>query len=255
MSKSNLKIYLDSLKRHKQNDELENTTAIGDLNARRHALIQNNLRLVATIALEMHNAWQRYDVMDFIQEGNVALMRIVDAYKPGKAQFSTFLSFYVRGAIINFIKANAGPVKVGTTNSQRRIFKHYSKIKSELETDGDSLGCVARKYDVDMDDIQLILNLNHVETTDFLVTDDLESDFIARDFECKLKERIDCFVDTLDCIDKVIFEENMYEGTKTLAEIGEFFNVTRQAIHKRKEAILESARDYFEPSDLMEMGE
>ena len=84
-------------------------------------LILSNLKLVVKIALGYYNTYQ--NVRDLIQEGNIGLMQAVKKYNPYKGtKFSTFASFWIRAYILKYIRNNWSLVKIGTTESQKKLF-------------------------------------------------------------------------------------------------------------------------------------
>ncbi len=98
-------------------------------------LVTSNLRLVVKIALEYYNTY--LNILDLIQEGNVGLVHAVKKYNPYKGtRFSTYSSFWIRAYILKYIMDSWSIVKVGTTQSQRRLFYRLRKEKKKLEAIG-----------------------------------------------------------------------------------------------------------------------
>jgi|GEM_PF-301905 len=69
---------------------------LDDTQAAREELAQKNLRLVIGIALHDKNLDRGLDPIALIQEGNVGLLRAVDAFDPRKGRFSTIGFWYIR---------------------------------------------------------------------------------------------------------------------------------------------------------------
>src|SRR5208283_4178039 len=91
--------------------------------------------LVVKIALEYYNSY--LNVLDLIQEGNVGLVHAVKKYNPYKGtKFSTYASFWIRAYILKYIMDSWSLVKVGTTQSQRKLFYRLNKEKQKLEALG-----------------------------------------------------------------------------------------------------------------------
>ena len=98
-------------------------------------LILSNLKLVVKIALGYYNTY--LNVRDLIQEGNIGLMQAVRKYNPYKGtKFSTYASFWIRAYILKYIRNNWSLVKVGTTESQKKLFYGLEKEKKRLEAKG-----------------------------------------------------------------------------------------------------------------------
>ncbi len=84
-------------------------------------LVMSNLKLVVKISLEYYNTY--LNVLDLIQEGNVGLLHAVKKFNPYKGtKFSTYASFWIRAYILKYIMDSWSLVKVGTTQSQRKLF-------------------------------------------------------------------------------------------------------------------------------------
>jgi len=98
-------------------------------------IILSNLKLVVKIALGYYNTY--LNVRDLIQEGNIGLMQAVRKYNPYKGtRFSTYASFWIRAYILKYIRDNWSLVKVGTTESQKKLFYGLEKEKKRLEAKG-----------------------------------------------------------------------------------------------------------------------
>jgi len=98
-------------------------------------LVISNLKLVVKIALEYYNTY--LNILDLIQEGNVGLLHAVKKYNPYKGtKFSTYASFWIRAYILKHIMDSWSLVKIGTTQSQRKLFYKLNKEKQRLEAIG-----------------------------------------------------------------------------------------------------------------------
>ncbi|HBE90954.1 MAG: hypothetical protein A3E37_01665 [Candidatus Andersenbacteria bacterium RIFCSPHIGHO2_12_FULL_46_9] len=72
----------------------------------RQLLMKANLRLVVSIAKQYAAPQDQDMLLDFIQEGNMGLMRAVDRFKPEfKTRFSTYGVYWIRQAILRALKA------------------------------------------------------------------------------------------------------------------------------------------------------
>ena len=98
-------------------------------------LILSNLKLVVKIALGYYNTYM--NVRDLIQEGNIGLMQAVKKYNPYKGtKFSTYASFWIRAYMLKYIRNNWSLVKIGTTESEKKLFYGLEKEKRRLEAKG-----------------------------------------------------------------------------------------------------------------------
>ncbi len=99
-------------------------------------LITSNLRLVVKIALDFYRYWTR-SLLDLIQEGNVGLIHAVRKYDPYRGiKFSYYASFWIKAYILKFIMENWKLVKIGTTQTQRKLFFNLAKEREKLKSQG-----------------------------------------------------------------------------------------------------------------------
>ena len=118
-----------------------------------------NLRLVVKIAMDYHRF--HLNILDLIQEGNVGLLRAVRKYDPERGtRFSTYASFWIRAYILKYLMDSWSIVKVGTKDSQRKLFFSLNKEKEKLERAGIPISSdvLAENLDVtiaDIDDMEL----------------------------------------------------------------------------------------------------
>jgi RNA polymerase sigma-32 factor len=99
-------------------------------------LITSNLRLVIKIALEFQKYWMK-NLLDLIQEGNIGLMHAIRKFDPYRGiKLSYYSSFWIKAYILKFIMDNWKLVKIGTTQSQRKLFYNLKREKEKLRALG-----------------------------------------------------------------------------------------------------------------------
>jgi RNA polymerase sigma-32 factor len=99
-------------------------------------LITSNLRLVIKIALEFQKYWMK-NLLDLIQEGNIGLMHAIKKFDPYRGiKLSYYASFWIKAYILKFIMDNWKLVKIGTTQSQRKLFYNLKREKEKLRALG-----------------------------------------------------------------------------------------------------------------------
>ena len=101
----------------------------GDLEAARK-LIVSNLKFVVRIA----NEYKNYNVntMDLIQEGNIGLMKAVRGFDPTKGyRLISYAVWWIRAYIQNHVMKSWSLVKVGTNQSQRKLFYKLRSTKKQ----------------------------------------------------------------------------------------------------------------------------
>ena len=110
----------------------------GDLEAARKLII-SNLKFVVRVA----NEYKNYNVntMDLIQEGNIGLMKAVRGFDPTKGyRLISYAVWWIRAYIQNHIMKNWSLVKVGTNQSQRKLFYKLRSTKNKIEATGAETG-------------------------------------------------------------------------------------------------------------------
>ena len=99
-------------------------------------MITSNLRLVIKIALEFQKYWMK-NLLDLIQEGNIGLMHAIKKFDPYRGiKLSYYASFWIKAYILKFIMDNWKLVKIGTTQSQRKLFYNLKREKEKLRALG-----------------------------------------------------------------------------------------------------------------------
>ena len=264
-----LKTYLSEISRHAvltREEELEvaeKAHRYKDHEASQK-LVTSNLRLVVKIALEYYTTY--LNVLDLIQEGNVGLLHAVKKFNPYRGtRFSTYSSFWIRAYILKYIMDSWSIVKVGTTQSQRRLFYRLNKEKRKLEAAGvfPAAQLLAETLDVKVAEVEdMEKRLSHSDVSlehpayaegeetflDMIASDDNVEDLVS-DKEKKeiVKRKIGEFKDTLTDKESFIFEHRiMIEEPLTLQEIGAQFRISRERVRQLEHRVLKKFNDLFE---------
>ncbi len=209
-------------------------------------IILSNLKLVVKIALGYYNTYM--NVRDLIQEGNIGLMQAVRKYNPYKGtKFSTYASFWIRAYILKYIRNNWSLVKVGTTESQKKLFYGLEKEKKRLEAKGilpvpQLLAANLDVTEADVAEMEKRLVMTDVSLDQPLYEDGGETmmDMVEADqnIEDVVEERekrmivsrkIARFRELLNERELYIFEHRiMTDEPVTLQEIGDHFSISRE---------------------------
>jgi RNA polymerase sigma-32 factor len=154
--------YLEDLSRHPLltvDEEQSLARAFRDHGDRRaaHLLVTSNLRFVVKVAAGYRGYGLR--LADLIQEGNLGLLRAVTKFDPDQGiRLVTYASWWIRAYIQAFVLQSWSLVKVGTTQTQRRLFFALARTRRELARAGSSEEDlderVARKLRVSTDDVR-----------------------------------------------------------------------------------------------------
>ena len=136
-----LQIYLMEIKNYKlltREEETELAIRVREKKDKHAAyrLVTSNLRLVVKIAMDFHRYWTR-SLLDLIQEGNVGLLQAVGKFDPYRGiKFSYYASFWIKAYMLKFIMENWKLVKIGTTQTQRKLFFNLAKERDRLIAQG-----------------------------------------------------------------------------------------------------------------------
>jgi len=226
-------------------------------------LVMSNLKLVVKIALEYYNTY--INILDLIQEGNVGLLHAVKKYNPYKGtKFSTYSSFWIRAYILKYIMDSWSLVKIGTTQSQRKLFYRLNKEKQKLEALGifPAPKLLASSLDVkeeEVEDMQKRLAYSDVsmETPirdegddtimDMMKSDENVEEIIAeKEKEKIIVSRVAEFKKTLNEKELYIFEHRVLsEEPQTLQDIGAHFNISRERARQIETRVVKKFKERF----------
>ncbi len=226
-------------------------------------LILSNLKLVVKIALGYYNTYM--NVRDLIQEGNIGLMQAVKKYNPYKGtKFSTYASFWIRAYMLKYIRNNWSLVKIGTTESEKKLFYGLEKEKRRLEAKGiiPVPQLLASNLDVkeeDIEDMERRLSMADVsldqpaydegeETMmDMVKTDrDIEDVVEEREKKSIAARKIAEFRGMLNERELYIFEHRvMTDEPMTLQEIGDHFNISRERARQIEKGVSTKVSTYL----------
>ncbi len=214
-------------------------------------LVASNLWLVIKVAYEFHHQFQ--NMLDLIQEGNIGLMRAVKRFDPFKgARLPTYAAYWIRAYVLKFLLDNWRLVRVGTTNVRRKLLFNLNSVIRELQAEGikPELKLLAERFSASEEDVISVQEV--LASTDVSlsapVSDDSERTYAEIIGEEKpamdetlgdkqlaelVKTNIKEFAVTLkDSERAILFDRLMSDEPLTLAEIGEKFGVTREAVRQ-----------------------
>ena len=255
---SSISMYLSELKRFSVLTREEEFSLFkkwkeeGDVEAYK-SLISHNLRLVVSIAKRF--VGQGLDFMDLVQEGNIGLMRALETFDPNKGyKLSTYATWWIRQAISrgisNMNSLIRKPVHIqDVAYKVKKFVKEYNimygkdpsidEIATEFKKDKFTIMSILFSLDdriVSLDTpVSNPAGGGEVDTTigDFVKSDD---DTEAEALEHSLHDDImDAMNETLsDREIKVLTMRFGLDGEppKTLEEIGNIMNVTRERIRQ-----------------------
>jgi len=242
--------YMKSIRKYPTYGHARSVQHINLIKDEYNALIHGNLKLVAKIASEYANLWPKFDVMDFIQEGNMALMRCADFYKEDRGSFVTYLGQAVRISIMQFIKSNTGDLSLFKTKGQREVFNNLSKVLQKYQNEGVSLQDLSKEYGCTTQDLELIMGTYNPGAIEDVLIDSPESEYILDESVKLIRIKIQQFRKTLSKRQLVVFDDTMYTGTKSLEEVAKEIGISRQGVWDIKSRVLRKATEFFDLDDL-----
>ncbi len=228
-----------------------------------HKLITANLRFVVKVALE----YRSYGVklLDLIQEGNIGLMMAVKKFDPYRGyRLISYAIWWIRAYIQNFIIKTWSLVKIGTTQTQKKLFYSLTKTKrilKSMEAAQDNVQILAKALDVkDHDIIEMEQRMSlrdfsldsaldeDCQTTHLdLLADETpnQEDLVAAMEEEKLREgEIGRALQCLNPKEKYVIQKRiMTHQPATLQEIGDSLSLSRERIRQIENEALKKLRN------------
>ena len=225
-------------------------------------LITGNLRLVVRVVMDFQKYWMD-NFLDLIQEGNVGLTRAVLKFDPTRGvKFSSYASYWIRAYILKFIMDNCRLVKIGTSQSQRKLFYRLNKERKLLESQGiePSARVLSQRLQVkesEIEDMRQRLDNYEVslespvsfdgmaEQKMFLTSKGpgVEEEVADQEFIAWFHAKLDKFTETIGEREKaILFERLMSDEPRTLTHIALQFGVSRERIRQIEGELLEKLR-------------
>jgi RNA polymerase primary sigma factor len=201
-------------------------------------LLEGNLRFVITVSKQYQN--QGLDLPDLIAEGNLGLMKAIENFDWSKRlRFISYAVWWVRQSILQSLNENARTIRLPVN-----VVQELHKAKKELERAGVELPekFANLPYTINYDKP---LNEEGDTLLDILNNPNAELADANLSTEDTLKEKLLSMLDVLDDREKIIIQDyfGLSGSTRTLEDIGNDFDLTKERVRQIKEKALRKLRN------------
>jgi RNA polymerase sigma-32 factor len=266
-----LQLYLLEIKHYKlltREEETSLAIRVREKNDKRAAyrLVTSNLRLVVKIAMDFHRYWTK-SLLDLIQEGNVGLLQAVRKFDPYRGiKFSYYASFWIKAYMLKFIMENWKLVKIGTTQTQRKLFFNLAKERDKLMAQGfePEPRLLAERLDVKEEEVMEMsqrlgggeVSLNAPMSDDgkevfgsFLPDPNqtaIDEQLSEKQNRTLLLEKLAEYREELSGKELDIFDNRiMAENPLTLQQLGDKYHISRERVRQIQERIIKNIKKWL----------
>jgi RNA polymerase sigma-32 factor len=232
-----------------------------------YRLVTSNLKLVVKIAMIYQKVYR--NILDLIQEGNIGLIQAVKRFDPFRGtRLPTYAAWWIKAYIIKFLLDNSRMVKIGTTNTRRKILMNLNREKRELESKGitPTPQLLARNLGVEESEIIAVeqgmsgpdisldapvkgdSDLRIVDTLN-LVEESVDEKIARGEFRDLIQGKFAEFERTLSERERVILNNRLIaESPQTLQQIADLYGVSREAIRVAEKKLIAKLKKYMTDS-------
>ncbi len=225
----------------------------------RRAFVESNLRLVVSIA-RRYRFWG-LPLADLIQEGNLGLMHAVEKFDWRQGfKFSTYATWWIRQAITRNVSntsrtirlpAHAGDLLTRVQAARWRLglqlgrAASVSELAAEVQTSEDKVIAVLRFEAAPLSPDETVNTDSDVELGDLLEDDQVVSPSDGAMLALQ-RQDVGTMLGVLDERERRIIVLRFgfdRDEPRTLAEVGEYFNLTRERIRQIEAKVMSKLRE------------
>jgi RNA polymerase primary sigma factor len=201
-------------------------------------ILEGNLRFVITVSKQYQN--QGLDLPDLIAEGNYGLIKAIENFDWSKnLRFISYAVWWIRQSILQSLNENSRTIRFPVN-----VVQELHKAKKEQEITGEELSdkFANLPYTVDLD---TPLNEEGDTLMDVIKNPNVESPDEIFSTEDTLKDKLIAMLDILDDRERIIIEDyfGLTGNTRTLEDIGNDFDLTKERVRQIKEKALRKLRN------------
>ncbi len=228
------------------------------INRARQRMIEGNMRLVISIAKKYVN--RGLEFADLVGEGNNGLIKAVEKFDYRKGyKFSTYATWWIRQAITRAIGDQARTVRVPAhiLDTMNKVARAQRDMIQDLGREP-TVEEISRRLDIPTDKVRMAHNISLIPISLDKPIDDEESSFVGdfikdpladspsrRAAISVLKDRFDDILRDLPRREEKIIRLRfgLNDGLpKTLEEVGQMFNITRERVRQIEAKALKKLR-------------
>lgn len=230
-----------------------------------YRLVTSNLKLVVKIAMIYQKVYR--NLLDLIQEGNLGLIQAVRRFDPYRGtRLPTYAAWWIKAYILKFLLDNTRMVKIGTTNTRRKILMNLNREKRELEARGiiptskllaENLGVTEQELlEVEQgmsgQDISLDAPLSednsdtHYIDTLHLMEQSVDEKIAQGEFRELLEKKFADFAETLSERERTILQRRLIaDEPETLQQLADRYQISREAIRVAEKKLVAKLKKYM----------